>query len=156
MTRRPPPSPWRCLLVALAVALAVAVPWTPLPGADLRPDAGRDFTAAQIAREVAFHDALRPASYASLALGLVVVAGARPDPAGRAGWSRAVARPLGGGWVWQVLLGTLARRPSSCRLVTLPLRARGETVLRDVRAVDADLGRVGGRRRPRACWSTRR
>jgi hypothetical protein len=58
------------LLVTLAVALAVVVPWTPLPGADLAVDAARDFTPAERAREVAFHDAVRPASYLSLGLGL--------------------------------------------------------------------------------------
>jgi STE24 endopeptidase len=117
------------LLVALAVALALAVPWTPLPGADLQPDAERDFTAAQIAREVAFHDALRPTSYASLVLGLVVVSVLGLTRLG-ARLVRAVARPLGGGWVWQVVLGTLAVA-LVVRLSTLPLRARSETVLRE-------------------------
>jgi STE24 endopeptidase len=40
---------------------------------------------------------------------------------------RAVARPLGGGWVWQVLLGTVALLVVG-RLVTLPLSAYGEVV----------------------------
>jgi STE24 endopeptidase len=39
----------------------------------------------------------------------------------------AVARPLGGGWVWQVLLGVLALSVIG-RLVTLPLSAYGEVV----------------------------
>ncbi len=43
---------------------------------------------------------------------------------------RAVARPLGGGWVWQVLLGTLALTAIG-RLVTLPLNVRYEQVLRE-------------------------
>ncbi len=116
------------LLVALGVAAALAVPWTPLPGADLRPDPSRDFTATQIAREVRFHDALRPWSYASLALGLVVAAGLGLTRAG-ARLVQAVARPVGGGWVWQVLLGVLATT-AVVRLVTLPLRARSERVLR--------------------------
>ena len=129
MRRRPPLVVLALLLLALAVALAVAVPWTPLPGADLQPDAARDFTAAQIAREVAFHDALRPTSYASLALGLLVVSALGLTGVG-ARLVRAVARPLGGGWVWQVVLGTLAVTVV-VRLVTLPLRARSETVLRE-------------------------
>ena len=129
MSRRAPLALLALLLVGLAVALAVAVPWTPLPGADLQPDPRRDFTAAQIAREVAFHDALRPTSYASLVLGLVVVSVLGLTSLGGR-LVRAVARPLGGGWVWQVVLGTLAVTVV-VRVATLPLRARSETVLRE-------------------------
>ncbi len=129
MSRRAPLVVLALLLLALAVALAVAVPWTPLPGADPQPDAERDFTAAQIAREVAFHEALRPTSYASLVLGLVAVTVLGLTRLG-ARLVQVVARPLGGGWVWQVVLGTLAVTVV-VRLLTLPLRARGETVLRE-------------------------
>jgi len=117
------------LLVALAVALAVTVPWTVLPGADPQPDVVRDFTPAQLAREVAFHDALRPAAYANLVLGLAVTALLGLTRAG-ARVVTAVARPLGGGWGWQVLLGTLALTVLG-RLATVPLSVRGETVLRE-------------------------
>jgi STE24 endopeptidase len=78
---------------------------------------------------VAFHDALRPTSYASLALGLVVVSVLGVTRLGARLVTR-VARPLGGGWVWQVLLGTLAVTVV-VRLLTLPLRARSETVRRE-------------------------
>jgi STE24 endopeptidase len=128
VSRRAPALVLVALLLALGAALAVAVPWTPLPGADVVPDASRDFTPAQIAREVAFHDALRPTSYGSLALGLLLVCLLGLTRAGGR-VVRAVARPLGGGWVWQVLLGTLAVT-ALVRLGTLPLRARSETVLR--------------------------
>ena len=129
MSRRAPALVLVALLLALAAALAVVVPWSPLPGAEVVPDASRDFTPAQIAREVAFHDALRPTSYASLALGLLLLCLlALTRAGGRV--VRAVARPLGGGWVWQVLLGTLAVT-TLVRLGTLPLRARSETVLRE-------------------------
>ncbi len=60
---REPPRPGRpgLLLVLLAGRPAlVAVPWTSLPGADRWSTSPRDFTAAQLAREEAFHDALRP------------------------------------------------------------------------------------------------
>lgn len=116
------------LLAALGVALALTVPWTVLPGADPVVDVGRDFTTGQVAREVAFHDAVRPPAYASLVLGLVVSAVLGLTPLGGR-LVRAVARPLGGGWVWQVLLGTLALGVVG-RLVTLPLDARSEVVLR--------------------------
>ncbi|MEX2289746.1 MAG: M48 family metallopeptidase [Mycobacteriales bacterium] len=130
MTRRAPAAlSLAALLVLLGVALAVTVPWTPLPGADLQGEALRDFTPEQIAREVAFHDQIRPWSYAALALGLLV-AGALGLTGAGARLVRAVARPLGGGWVWQVLLGTLALAVVG-RLATLPLSARGEIVLRD-------------------------
>jgi STE24 endopeptidase len=116
------------LLLALAVALGVTVPWTPLPGADPVVDISRDFSAADVAREVAFHDQIRPSSYAALVLGLVV--------AGVLGLTRlgarlvtAVARPLGGGWAWQVVLGVVALSVVG-RLVVLPLEVRSELVLR--------------------------
>ena len=117
------------LLAALAVALALTVPWTVLPGADLQTDALADFSPEQLAREVAFHEALRPTSYAALAVGFAVAALLGLTRAG-ARLVTAVARPLGGGWVWQVLLGTLALTALG-RLATLPLSARSEQVLRD-------------------------
>lgn len=116
------------LLLALGVALAVVVPWTPLPGADLQGAPRRDFTSGQLAREVAFHDAIRPWSYASLVLGLAVAIGLGLTRLG-ARIVTAAARPLGGGWVWQVLLGTLAISLVG-RLATLPLSTRSELVLR--------------------------
>ena len=117
------------LLIALGVALVLTVPWSPLPGAELSTEVTRDFSAEQIAREVAFHDTLRPVSYASLLLGLGVLIALGLTRAG-ARIVTAVARPLGGGWVWQVLLGTLAVT-ALVRLVRLPLSARNELVLRD-------------------------
>ena len=44
MSRRAPAVVLAALLVALGVALALTVPWTPLPGAHLTPDPSRDFT----------------------------------------------------------------------------------------------------------------
>jgi STE24 endopeptidase len=117
------------LLLALAAALAVVVPWTPLAGADVRPDPSLDFTAAEQAREVAFHGAVRPPAYLSLVMGLVVAVALALTPLG-ARLVTAVARPLGGGWVWQVLLGALALTVVG-RLVTLPLGARVEGVRRE-------------------------
>jgi STE24 endopeptidase len=117
------------LLVALGGALAVVVPWTPLPGADLQPDPLRDFTPAEVAREVAFHNAVRPTAYATLLVGLAISVALGLTRAG-ARLVIAVARPLGGGWGWQVVLGTLAVS-AVVRLGTLPLRVRSEIVLRE-------------------------
>ena len=70
----------------------------------------------------------------------------RAHPARRAGWSARSRRPLGGGWVWQVLLGVLALTVIG-RLVTLPLSAYGGGGPAPLRAVDPQLGAVAARRR---------
>jgi STE24 endopeptidase len=115
--------------IALAVVIAVVTPWHLLP----TPPGGRTpvdplaaFTPEQIARAEAFTGALRPASLAALLLSLAVSALFGLTRAGAA-TARAVARPFGGGWAWQVLLGTLAILIAG-RLATLPLAAYGEMV----------------------------
>ncbi len=113
------------LLVALGVALAVAVPWNPLPGASLAGNPARDFTPAQMAREVAFHSSVRPWSYAALVLGLAVAVAL-----GVTRWGSRLVGRLPGGWFGRVVLGTLALGVIG-RLATLPLSARGEVVRRD-------------------------
>jgi len=163
---------------ALAVVIAVRTPWTVLPEppggpAPFDPTAG--LSSAQVLRAEAFAALLRPASLFSLALGLVV--------AGILGLTRlggrlvqAVARPLGGGWVWQVLLGVLVLS-AIARVFTLPLAAYAEMIrhryglstrgwglwLRDVvvaTAIDAGLTALGllalvwlARRAPRTWWA---
>jgi STE24 endopeptidase len=117
------------LLVALGLALLVVVPWASLPGADLEADPLRDFTPEQVAREVAFHREIRPWGYASLVLGLLAGLWLGLTRVGGQ-LVRRVARPLGGGWVWQVVLGTLAVT-AVIRLLQLPLSARAEVVRRD-------------------------
>ncbi|MFL6096961.1 MAG: M48 family peptidase, partial [Blastococcus sp.] len=163
---------------ALAVVIAVRTPWTVLPeppGGSVPLDRTAGLSAAQVHRAEAFAALLRPASLLSLALGLVL--------AGVLGLTRlggrlvqAVARPLGGGWVWQVLLGVLALSAIG-RLFTLPLSAYAETIrhryglstrgwglwLRDVvvaTAIDAGLTALGllalvwlARRAPRTWWA---
>jgi STE24 endopeptidase len=164
--------------VALAVVIAVRTPWSVLPDppggrAPLDPTAG--LSAAELRRAEDFAALLRPASLAALALGLAA-AGlfALTSLGGRL--VRAVARPLGGGWVWQVLLGVAALMGIG-RLLTLPLAAYGEVVrhryglstrgwwlwLRDVAvstAIDAGLTALGllalvwlARRAPRTWWA---
>lgn len=119
------------LAVLLAAVLAVATPWRPLPlhgTTSTAAEPGRDFTAAQIAREDAFHAAVRPPAYLSLGLGIVVAVVLGLTPLG-ARLVSAVAGPLGGGWGWRVLLGTVALTAIG-RIVVLPLDARAEVVLR--------------------------
>jgi STE24 endopeptidase len=116
---------------ALLVAVVLTTPWrtlaTPSGGAT-RVEPGRDFTAGQLDREDAFHRLVRPASYASLLLGLAVAGGLGLTPLG-ARLVGALARPLGGGWGWQVVLGSIAIGLAG-QVVTLPLAAYRETVLR--------------------------
>jgi STE24 endopeptidase len=114
---------------ATAVVIVVVTPGelipTP-PGGRTRVDPTAIFTPAEVARAKAFAAALRPASLASLLLGLVVSALFGLTRAGAA-VTRAVARPLGGGWVWQALLGPIVFVVAG-RLVTLPLSAYAEVV----------------------------
>jgi STE24 endopeptidase len=116
------------LLLGLGAAVAVTVPWTPLPGASPHVDVARDFTPAEIAREQAYHSAVRPPAYGALVLGLGLAGLLALTPLG-ARIVSGVARPLGGGWVWQVLLGTLALVVLG-RVATLPLDALSERAQR--------------------------
>jgi len=119
------------LAIALLVVLLVWTPWTTLPlhgAAAVRADPSRDFTAAQLAKENAYHAAVRPPAYLSLALGLVVALVLGLTPLG-ARIVSAVAAPLGGGWGWRVLLGTIALTAIG-RLVVLPFDARAEAAQR--------------------------
>lgn len=119
------------LLAVLGVAVAVLVPWRPLPlhGLARTPvDVDRDFTPEQVARETAYWGAVRPPAYASLAIGLVVAMVLGLTPLGSR-LVEAVAAPFGGGWFWQVLVGTVALTLVG-RLLTLPWDAWSETVRR--------------------------
>lgn len=114
---------------ALVAALAVTTPWQPLPGADggATPAPARDFTSEQLAREDAFHRALRPGSYASLAVGLAVTLALGLTPWG-ARLIRAAAKPVRG-WLWRVLIGGTALAVVG-QVVTLPFAVWAEIVLR--------------------------
>jgi STE24 endopeptidase len=114
---------------ALLVVLVVVPPWTLLaepaggrtpvdPSAVLPPDL--------LARAESFAAALRPASLTSLLLGLAVSAVLGLTRLG-SGLVHAVARPFGGGWLAQVLLGTAAVVVVG-RLTTLPVSAYAEVV----------------------------
>ncbi|MCW2579300.1 MAG: Zn-dependent protease with chaperone function, partial [Blastococcus sp.] len=163
--------------LALAVVIAVRTPWEVLPepsGGRTPVDPSAVLSGGRLQEAEAFAAALRPASLISLLLGLAVSGILGLTPLG-ARLVRRVAAPLGGGWLWQVLLGTLALAVVG-RLVTLPLSAYGEVVrhryglstrgwglwLRDVAvstAIDAGLTALGllalvwlARRAVRAWW----
>jgi STE24 endopeptidase len=113
--------------VLLVLLLALTTPWHPL-GANaprVTADPSRDFTAAQLAKENAYHSALRPWSLTSLALGLVVAAVLGLTPLG----ARVVTAVGRGPWPVTAALGGLALSLVPA-LVTLPLDARTETILR--------------------------
>lgn len=126
----------RALLVATAVlalglgALVLALtPWQPLPAGHVGPaDPLRDFTPAELAREDGYHVAVRLPAYTAWLISLAVAAFLGLTPLG-ARLADRLAAPLGGGWVWQVLLGTLALTLIG-RLLVLPLDARAEQVRR--------------------------
>lgn len=112
-------------------AIALSTPWRvqDTPSRGRTPvSAARDFTPAQMERERAFHRAIRPASYLGLAASLILAALLGLTPLG-ARLIGAVARPLGGGWGWQVALGSLAIALIG-QVVALPFSVYGEAVLR--------------------------
>ncbi len=120
-------APWLTLLgclVAVGLLVALTVPFPVLTGVQPHVDAARDFSSSELARERAFHAALRPWAYGSLLLGLLVVA--------LLGLTRAGARLVGavpGHWTVKAVLGT-ALLLALTQLVTLPLDVRSESVLR--------------------------
>lgn len=113
-----------CALAAAVTAL-LTLSFNVLPGAVPHVDVGRDFTAAQVAREVAFHSALRPWSYAALAVS-VLFAGAL----GLSHWGARLVQGLPGRWAVKVVLATVLLLALG-QLVTLPFNIRVELVLRE-------------------------
>jgi STE24 endopeptidase len=111
------------------VVAVVRVPWAapPAPRAD-QLAALRDLPAEAVARGRAFHAALRPGSYGSLALGLLAALILGLTPLG-ARLVDLVGRPFGGHWVAQALLGGVVL-VGVVEVLTLPLAAWRETVLR--------------------------
>jgi STE24 endopeptidase len=121
------------MVVLLGAALWVVVPWQPLsvPSADrVAPKASIDFSAAEIDAGDVLGHRLQVVGLSALAVGLTVAI-----TLGFWSWgaklAAAAARPLGGGWGWQVLAGGLAVL-LVVRLSTLPFAARSESIRRDV------------------------
>jgi STE24 endopeptidase len=96
------------LLAALAVVLALRVPWTPppAPGAD-QAAALHELPADAVRRGKAFHAELRPGTYGGLLIGLAVALLLGLTPIG-ARLVAAVGRPFGGHWLVEAVLGGLA------------------------------------------------
>jgi STE24 endopeptidase len=116
------------LVVALAVAVVVLVPWSrpPAPRAD-QLAALADLPDEQVARGRAFHAALRPTGYGSLLIGLAVALVLGLTPLG-AKLVALAGRPFGDSWIAQAVLGGLAV-VLVADLVTLPFAAWRHTVL---------------------------
>ncbi|HET7531148.1 MAG TPA: M48 family metallopeptidase [Mycobacteriales bacterium] len=116
------------LLAAFVVVVVVTTPWHPLPGSvpggAVHPDAARDFTAAQIARESAYHSTIRPWGLGSLGLWLVTVVVLGFTSLG----PRLVGR-LPGRWLVRIALAA-AGFAAVTTVITLPLDARAHVIQR--------------------------
>lgn len=119
------------LVLAVLVLVVVLIPWRGAPtvaGGGSVPDPARDFSPAQLSRSAGLTERLQPNALFSLVVSMLVSGGLGLTTAGERIVST-VARPLGGGWVWQVVLGSLALAAIG-RLATLAFSAYGESVLR--------------------------
>ncbi|WP_433550918.1 M48 family metallopeptidase [Micromonospora zamorensis] len=116
------------LTVALVVLAALLIPWhrPPAPRADQLAALG-DLPAEQVARGREFRAALRPGGYTALAVGLLVALALGLTPLGSR-LVELVARPFGGHWAAQAVLGGLAV-VLVADLVTLPFAAWRQSVL---------------------------
>ena len=116
------------LLVALAVVAYLMIPWhrPPAPRPD-QIDALRQLPADKVARAREFRSELRPGSYASMILGLVIALVIGLTPVGA--WLVTQAgRPFGGHWLAQAVLGGFAV-VLVAEVVTLPLAAWRHTIV---------------------------
>lgn len=117
------------LLVAVVVVAALRVPWSapPAPRAD-QLAALDTLPADAVAKGRAFHAALRPGTYLSIALGLIIALLLGLTPAGA--WIvEQVSRPFGGHWLARALLGGLAVVFIG-EVAALPLAAWRQSILR--------------------------
>ena len=110
------------LLVLLAVFAAVTIPWHRPPAP--RPDqlaALSSLPADKVARARQFHSELRPGTYGSMAVGLLIALVLGLTPLGA--WIVTQAgRPFGGNWAAQAVLGGLAV-VLAAEVITLPFAA---------------------------------
>jgi len=117
------------LLLGFAAVVIVMTPWHPLPGhvpgGSVRPDAAADFSPAQIARETAYHDQIRPWGLSGLIVGLLVAAVLGFTPLG----AHLIDRLRRRRWIVQVLVAT-AGMTAVTTLASLPFAARAEVIQR--------------------------
>ena len=116
------------LVVALVVLAAVLIPWQrpPAPRADQVAALGQ-LPREQVEWARAFHAELRPGSYTSMAVGLLVALLLGLTPLGARLVSLA-GRPFGDHWVAQAVLGGLAV-VLLAEVITLPLAAWRHTIV---------------------------
>jgi STE24 endopeptidase len=112
------------VLVALVVTVLLTVPFPVLSGAHPHVDVLRDFTPSELARENAFHGAIRPPAYASLLVSLAVA-----GVLGLTGLGAALVQRVPGPWPVKVLLSVLVLSVLG-QLATLPFDVQAERVLR--------------------------
>lgn len=112
-----------CVVVILATVW-LTVPFPVLAGAHLQVDVARDFSTADLARENAFHQAIRPPAYLSLAVSLLVAA-----VLGLSGLGGRLVGVVPGHWTVKAVLGT-AMVLTLGRLATLPFDLQAERALR--------------------------
>jgi STE24 endopeptidase len=129
MSRRTPLLCGLVLLAGLGVLIALTTPWHPLPGAvpggPVHPDAATDFTAAQLARETAYHSTIRPWGLLALALSIVVPALLGLSPLG----GRLIGRLPTRRWWLQGFVGVLGVTLLTL-VVLLPIGAHEHTIER--------------------------
>ena len=117
------------LLAAFAVLVATLTPWHfalgHVPGGAVKPDAARDFTAAQVARETAFHDEIRPWGLSWLFLDLAVAMALGFTPVGR----RLVGRLRQRRWLTQLVAAAVGFS-LVVTVASLPFSAREHAILR--------------------------
>lgn len=117
------------LLIAIGIVAAALIPWheAAAPRAD-QIAALHTLPADQVSRGRSFSSALRPGTYASILVGLVIalVIGLTPIGANIVTW---VGKPFGGNWAARALLGGLVITLIGS-LLTLPFSARQQVVMR--------------------------
>jgi STE24 endopeptidase len=111
-------------LVATAALVLLTVPFPVLAGAHPHVDVLGDFTPRQLAREEAFHHAIRPSAYASLLLALLVA-----GVLGLTRWGPRLMARLPGHWTARAALGTVLLLTAT-RVAALALDMQSERVLR--------------------------
>jgi STE24 endopeptidase len=111
-------------LAAVVVTVLLTVPFPVLPGAHPHPDVLRDFTPEQLARERAYHAAVRPPAYTGLVVSLLVA-----GVLGLTGLGGRLVGALPGHWTVKALLGTAVVLAIG-QLATLPFDVQAERVLR--------------------------